>query len=312
MRRAIRNGLLIVSWCALLVLLGTGVLLVRAGRNGWATMAFTVYRAEDGVHADLLEYRITPYRIRRLAYEDLTTASCVRNVEQWTRNSDRFPKAGKVEHNSFTGSIPDYYDLSRIPASASPQHPDQIAGWPAVGIGRETRYRDIRNPKDDKDVFRIIQLQTWYCWTIWPFLALLVLSYPALPQTWSAIARVRTASRNQKSHLQGLCPGCGYDIRATLERCPECGLIQYAPDKERLRFVRRMTWLIGLALLLPAAAMLAIGEFWQILESDSYLRDEIYYPAMRWIFVAYGLAILLWAVRHIILDLRKLIRVYGK
>ncbi len=305
-----RYGLLIVGWCALLVLLGTAFLLVRAGEHGWATMTSSSYRAEDGVHEDILEYRITPYRIRRLTLHDLSTSSYVRDLERWNKN--RFPQAGKVWHNSLTGFIWDYYDLSRVPASASSQHPDQIAGWPAVGIGSETRYRDIRNAKDSNDVFRMSQSHTWYCWTLWPALMLLALSLPALHQIWCAVALVRRSSCNQKSHLQGLCPGCGYDIRATPERCPECGRTQYAPDKERLRFLRRMTWLFGLGLLLPAASMLGIGKLWEVLQPDSYLRDGIFYPTMRWLFRAYCLAILLWAIRHFILDLRKLIRVYGK
>lgn len=140
MRRAMRNGLLIVSWCALLVLLGTGVLLARAGGDGWAAVTSTTYRAEDGVHADSLEYRITPYRIRRLIRNELYTTSYVRGLERW-----RFPQAGRVWHNSLTGFFSDYLYLSGLPVS--PQHPDHIAGRPGVGIGGETRVPGIQKPQ---------------------------------------------------------------------------------------------------------------------------------------------------------------------
>jgi hypothetical protein len=42
------------------------------------------------------------------------------------------------------------------------------------------------------------------------------------PVLWMAVA-VR-ARRLRRAHAkQGLCPSCGYDLRATPERCPECG-----------------------------------------------------------------------------------------
>ena len=42
-----------------------------------------------------------------------------------------------------------------------------------------------------------------------------------LPLLWGAFVLRRMQSGKRKAH--GLCPACGYDMRATPDRCPECG-----------------------------------------------------------------------------------------
>ncbi|CAA9485945.1 MAG: hypothetical protein AVDCRST_MAG69-1063 [uncultured Solirubrobacteraceae bacterium] len=48
-----------------------------------------------------------------------------------------------------------------------------------------------------------------------------ILLFALLPLT-SAVARRRERSRQRRT-AHGLCLSCGYDLRATPERCPECG-----------------------------------------------------------------------------------------
>ena len=57
---------------------------------------------------------------------------------------------------------------------------------------------------------RAIALPCWF----------LVLGCSVMPAMWLAGARSRRLARRKKA---GLCTQCGYDLRATSDRCPECG-----------------------------------------------------------------------------------------
>lgn len=48
-------------------------------------------------------------------------------------------------------------------------------------------------------------------------------AFAALPLLWLAAFARRHARLGQRRRAAGLCPACGYDLRATPGRCPECG-----------------------------------------------------------------------------------------
>ena len=56
---------------------------------------------------------------------------------------------------------------------------------------------------------------------LWP----LAIGTAVLPTVW--------AIRRRKSPVAGKCPNCGYDLRATPARCPECGTVPAAPLNHR-------------------------------------------------------------------------------
>lgn len=55
--------------------------------------------------------------------------------------------------------------------------------------------------------------------SVWPFWLFLPFSF-VLPAIWYWRFRQRRLRRDLS-----LCPKCGYDLRATTDRCPECGIL---------------------------------------------------------------------------------------
>jgi predicted RNA-binding Zn-ribbon protein involved in translation (DUF1610 family) len=69
---------------------------------------------------------------------------------------------------------------------------------------------------------------TLHAHAVVPFWALVAVT-GAIPLA-RATLRFRARARTRQRQDIGLCPTCGYDLRATPNRCPECGAAAIARD----------------------------------------------------------------------------------
>jgi hypothetical protein len=116
------------------------------------------------------------------------------------------PQDGLMLANESEGMLLVAGDL--LATRLRPTRMDQLDFAPAF------YYRSIQAPFRQ----RLLVVSHWF--------AVAVTALP--PAAWLG---VRLLSRRARRRDRGLCPACGYDLRATPGRCPECGTVAAADVK---------------------------------------------------------------------------------
>jgi hypothetical protein len=104
------------------------------------------------------------------------------------------------------------------PAVAAPLAPE----WTLVGGARlhAANTRTLPHPESPSNISPATETHEQdVLWLRFPILVIAACLLPAL-RIAGPVRRARRARRRRK---RGLCPTCGYDLRASPDRCPECG-----------------------------------------------------------------------------------------
>ena len=195
LRRWLLDGVTVLS---VMLILGMGILCVRAF---WANDGFC-YRSVDGPSRDG-EISTWAAWISTAGVNPLTSQISI-TVERMSGirgmmlgGFSHWQKQGMNRSSRFGGNAPAWLE--------------RLGFGGAIGSSQRRQGPAVRRE------FRAGAFApTWF----------LFLATAVFPCTWVAL-RVRSRRRRNASHL---CVRCGYDLRATPDRCPECGTIRSGPS----------------------------------------------------------------------------------
>jgi hypothetical protein len=140
---------------------------------------------------------------------------CLATLALWVRSYWRYDSADYVRDAVGWVSLHNLYGLVQVTVIEAGTYESSVPRGFWRLSGPLPNYRLGRGPLfgfhylHSKNV-RVVTIPHWS-------LALLFAILPAL--------HLRAAIRSRRLHRIGHCPRCGYDLRATPQRCPECGAV---------------------------------------------------------------------------------------
>jgi hypothetical protein len=182
----------------------------------------------------------------------ISLAICIAVALAWVRSSVRFDRVRLTSVKQVAGYTKFEYWSGALYPGVIVFHRDHGVRWPAKGgmistvpLGIEIKYDHLNRPgvrfhhKTGLLYFgfdvRSYSVSTGEQSTVTdvcvPFWLFAMLS-AALPAIWYRRFRRDRRRRFRLSH--GLCVFCGYDIRSTGSRCPECGTVPVQSDRPPL------------------------------------------------------------------------------
>lgn len=182
----IRKLFILASVLSLLLCLAAAVLWLQSYRS-----------------ADELSWANPAAKVRVPSYSLIVLVSDAGRVQVYRRWGDR-DAAGRGGFSYYTARANPTggFVLGAVYAYRGDPEPYRMGDWSALGI-RHAFSGTARHGCDG---------------TMFPW------AYVAVPLAILPALLVRTAlKRSLARHKKGLCPRCGYDLRATPQRCPECG-----------------------------------------------------------------------------------------
>ena len=151
------------------------------------------------------------------AYDSVSRIRSMREIQAESWRGELV--ATGIDGRNDPQSVPDSFELSTSSAPPNPTF-DPLAGarWRFAGFAYQPPETMLAVHTGVKFTWWMVAIPYWSVATLLAIGPILVLRSGAL-------------RRARQRRSPGLCPACGYDLRATPDRCPECGATAPAKPK---------------------------------------------------------------------------------